>query len=46
MIYADGRVYTGEFREEKRTGYRTITYSDSRKITGRLSDGKYLGIAH
>jgi hypothetical protein len=46
MIYPDGRVYTGEFREGKRTGYGTVTHPNGRKITGLFSDGKYIESAH
>ncbi|OQY00774.1 MAG: hypothetical protein B6I22_15060 [Desulfobacteraceae bacterium 4572_123] len=43
MIYPDGRVYTGEFKQGKRTGFGTMTYPDGKKVSGRFLDGNYLG---
>jgi hypothetical protein len=43
MIYPDGRVYTGEYKEGKQTGHGIMTYPDGRKITGQFLDSKYVG---
>ena len=39
----DGRVYKGQWENEKRNGHGTLTYPDGTKKTGEWKDGKFLG---
>ena len=40
MKYADGRTYTGAFKDGKFNGQGTYTFADGTKRTGEWKDGK------
>ena len=39
LTYADGKTYTGEFKDGKFHGQGTITYADGSTYTGAFEDG-------
>jgi hypothetical protein len=42
MTFPDGRVYIGEFKNGKRTGFGTMTFPDGRRLAGQFKDGEFI----
>ena len=40
MTWADGRTYTGEWKDFERNGQGTMTWADGETYTGELKDGE------
>ena len=40
ITYANGRTYTGQFKDGKRHGQGTYTFADGTKRTGEWKDGE------
>ena len=40
MIWGDGRIYEGEYFEDKKWGYGVFIWNDGRKYDGYWKDGK------
>ena len=40
MIWSDGRVYEGDFQDDKRHGHGVYTWKDGRKYVGGWKNGK------
>jgi hypothetical protein len=44
LVWADGKMYEGEYRDDKKEGQGTFTWADGRKYIGGWKDGKQHGI--
>ena len=40
ITWVDGKVYEGEYKDDKKHGYGTFFWGDGRKYTGYWADGK------
>lgn len=44
IIYKDGNIYEGQFRDDKRTGYGVYIWTDGKKYEGWWYDSKQHGL--